>query len=226
MPPIRHKRDRKGRFKKSKWRVVTTRSNTSLAASHKILASKQTATMRYFTTITLDPGLAGFPATHYFSANSLFDPDAGIGGHQPRGFDQIMALYDRYSVDECLIEVYANGSNEAGGHNNLITISAKDNPVVPFSREGLMEYQAMTETMITEKFDTAKLTYSMKLNQFLGLDANDETLKGSASSNPASQAYFEVGVLPISEENVGSVQIAVRLTYKCTLSEPKNPPLS
>lgn len=206
--------------------MLSTKPNTALNASHQILASKQTATMRYFTTITLDPGLAGFPATHYFSANSLFDPDAGIGGHQPRGFDQIMELYDRYRVDECLIEVYANGSNTSGGSNNLITLSAKDNPLVPFSREGLMEYQAMTETMITEKFDTAKLTYSMKPNQFLGLDTNDETLKGSASSNPASQAYFEVGVLPISEDNVGAVSFGVRLTYKCTLSEPKNPPMS
>jgi hypothetical protein len=33
-----------------------------------------------------------------FRLNSLFDPDRTNAGHQPRGFDQLAALYNRYRV--------------------------------------------------------------------------------------------------------------------------------
>lgn len=33
-----------------------------------------------------------------FRANGMFDPEVSLGGHQPRGFDQAMALYSTFTV--------------------------------------------------------------------------------------------------------------------------------
>jgi len=33
-----------------------------------------------------------------FRANGMFDPEVSLGGHQPRGFDQAMALYGAFTV--------------------------------------------------------------------------------------------------------------------------------
>lgn len=33
-----------------------------------------------------------------FKINSAYDPDAAVGGHQPKGYDQWMSLYNKYTV--------------------------------------------------------------------------------------------------------------------------------
>jgi hypothetical protein len=52
----------------------------------------------------IDPS-AGAPASYLFHANGLYDPDHTGAGHQPHGFDQIMALYKNYQVLSSAIEV-------------------------------------------------------------------------------------------------------------------------
>jgi hypothetical protein len=42
--------------------------------------------------------VAGAISDQVFRSNSLFDPDRTNAGHQPLGFDQIAALYNRYHV--------------------------------------------------------------------------------------------------------------------------------
>ena len=37
--------------------------------------------------------------------NSLFDPNLSGLGHQPRGFDQLMAVYEKYTVVAAKITV-------------------------------------------------------------------------------------------------------------------------
>lgn len=46
-----------------------------------------------------------------YNLNSCFDPDRIGGGHQPQGFDQWSAFYNRYRVLSCLVQVdFVNSS--------------------------------------------------------------------------------------------------------------------
>lgn len=42
--------------------------------------------------------LTGVAQNNVFNLNSIFDPDRTGGGHQPYGFDQLVAMYNRYRV--------------------------------------------------------------------------------------------------------------------------------
>lgn len=49
----------------------------------------------------------GHAAIEYeaFRANGMFDPEVSVGGHQPRGFDQSMAMYNSFTVLSSKISV-------------------------------------------------------------------------------------------------------------------------
>jgi len=55
--------------------------------------------------------VTGQVADQAFRANSLFDPDRTGTGHQPRGFDQLTPMYNRYRVDKVKIEVEFSAAN-------------------------------------------------------------------------------------------------------------------
>jgi hypothetical protein len=60
--------------------------------------------------------VAGSQST--FRLNSIFDPDAAVGGHQPYGYDQLAALYNRYRVLKTRWKV--TFGNQAGGFDTLV----------------------------------------------------------------------------------------------------------
>ncbi len=61
----------------------------------------------YTDTLTLTtPGSSSAFGTEFtYRLNSLFDPYFSLGGHQPYGYDQIMAFYNRYMVNSVDIEL-------------------------------------------------------------------------------------------------------------------------
>lgn len=70
---------------------------------------------RYIDTITLNveavTGLMG--AAYYFRLNSLYDTDMSGVGHQPSGFPQIAAMYERYCVYGVSIRLSIGNSTDA-----------------------------------------------------------------------------------------------------------------
>ena len=82
------KKQRRKRYSKKRLNIHSFRSPVPL---------KMAATLLYSDQITLNPA-AGTVSKHVFSANGLFDPNITGVGHQPRGFDQYMALYNHYTV--------------------------------------------------------------------------------------------------------------------------------
>jgi len=55
--------------------------------------------------------IAGSVSDQIYRANSVFDPDRTGIGHQPRGFDQLTPLYNRYRVDALKWEVKFMSAN-------------------------------------------------------------------------------------------------------------------
>lgn len=63
--------------------------------------------LTYVQQFTMTPPIGAVPSTQVFRANSCFDPDFSLGGHQPLYFDQYSQVYDKYRVLGCSIKVDA-----------------------------------------------------------------------------------------------------------------------
>lgn len=55
-------------------------------------------TLRYSARVEFDVDSLSQMEYNDFRGNGLFDPDGSVGGHQPRGFDEFMAIYKTFTV--------------------------------------------------------------------------------------------------------------------------------
>ncbi len=97
MPAFRHRRKRRSRKRRPRRRRRKAFNNV-MTIRRSPMALKFKATLLYTDEINLDPGVAGVAAYHSFRANDCFDPDETGVGHQPRGFDQIIPMYEHFTV--------------------------------------------------------------------------------------------------------------------------------
>nr|AGA18395.1 hypothetical protein [uncultured marine virus] len=209
---------------KKKTYSVASRSSSALSMSNTLLKTSQVATLRYGLDFSLDPGIAGNPQVHLFSANGCYDPDVTGTGTQPRGFDQMMLLYRHYVVEEAMIELYADPHDSAIGQ--LISIAVKDG-TGPVTRKGVLEETISTMKGLAGSTGGPSAQYlkmSVKPLQFLGTSAKDDGAKGSSTSNPSDQVIFSVSSMPNDQVDSSKVSFVGRITYKVRFLEPTKPP--
>lgn len=75
-------------------------------------------------------GAAGVMGTEFVvRLNSLFDPDFGVGGHQPYGYDQLTGIYAKYKVNAVDIDLRIFNP---GGSSAVVAycVNSYDNPQV------------------------------------------------------------------------------------------------
>lgn len=96
----RRYRARRPMFKRRTYRRRTYRRRRRMPYSiskRGFLPRTTTRVLTYATTFSMDAA-AGSYAQYAFRLNSLYDPDLTGTGHQPFGFDEMMAYYQRYTV--------------------------------------------------------------------------------------------------------------------------------
>ena len=103
---------------------------------HQLLRTKQDCVLRYHESFSLNPGTAGVPSFYTFRANSCYDPNYTGTGHQPRGYDQIMSMYQYLAVREVQIEVWFQPRD---GAPVILSINADANAPASYDRDKMME---------------------------------------------------------------------------------------
>jgi len=159
-----------------------------------------------------------------YRLNGPYDPDEAVGGNQPLGFDQYMALYNRYRVEKCHVVVdFVNG-----GTTLLAAIAPSISVTDPSTIEDLMCLPRALHALIPAQggMDRHRFIMDVDIKEFFGLAANiDNDLTGDATSAPSKQLYLHVG----SEENDSSakaVVISVFLEFEIKFMEFKQLALS
>lgn len=194
-----------------------------LSADHKILSASKIVTMRYSEQFTIDASALDVPGSYIFSANGLHDPNITGTGHQPRGYDQLMAMYRHYEVLEAMIEIWADPNDLTNAGLLTLSVRSSNSPVA--LRTNMLEHRtAITKSYSGSNGGPSVIYHKIacKPGEFLGLK-NDDTVRGAVGFNPASPVYFHVNTLPIPSTDQGPVHCQARITYKVKLSEPKEP---
>jgi len=196
-------------------RLVSTR-NYPLGQAFK-------TTLPYFENgIEINPGLAG-TAWYNFSANGLYDPNVTGTGHQPLGFDQLMLMYDHYTVIGAKITVTV--VNTDATYPQIIGIKVADEVQSETNVSRVIENGNVNYTTIgAYKSDQAVVTLSRKLSikKFFRKPINDSEFQGSASANPTEQVFFSIFCSNTTDSfDSAAVRFHVKIDYIAVFREPK-----
>jgi len=184
--------------------------------------------LRYTDSQDLTTGTSGvFGASYSWGLNTLYDPYLGSGGHQPYGYDQFKALYNRYIVTGCLVEITLNNPSDDGLVFGALVQSST----------GVGSLVAQTPAIITEQpyawtcpinntgSQVKKFKQYFPMHTVEGLDRIQYhcNLTGYASvigANPTNVPDIEIAVASDKAEAGDTLTARITLTYFTKFYDP------
>lgn len=187
------------------------------------LGRQRKCTMIYGETFTLNPGV-GSLASYVFRANSCYDPNLTGIGHQPRGFDQLMALYDHGTVIASKIDV---GGYNTATQGQVMVLSLRDTSSVAGTFNDAMEVPKSVWTIIPGAAGGGVSNLSLGCNpsKFMGRSKplSEDNLRFSDSADALDKCFFHIYVGDPAGGDPLGVNLQVRIEYTVILTEPHMP---
>ncbi len=212
--------------KKKKPRYTYSKPSSGLSSAvsrTKGIGNRVDSNFIYFDTFSLDVPAGGAAQSYLFRINSLFDPDFALGGHQPGGFDELMAIYEHYCVTMCEYKVIYQNTNVAA-LPALIAVQVSDNSTTSTNFGTFIENGNAQHTMVsaTNGSPIRTLTGTVDIAKLMGVSRStllkDDSFWGSQGTNPSDVAFLKiiVGSIPSGDDGP-SVNISVELKFTSVL---------
>lgn len=190
------------------------------------LAASTIRTLRYAGQFSINSPV-GTAGGYVFSANGLYDPDISGTGHQPYGFDQMMAMYNHYEVLSSCIRVTAFNTLETVGF--FIGIKVDDNSTSTGDAELILEqpYWNAKPILSNQGARAIQVYNQFDAKKFFGDKSGDRATWGDVAANPQDQAYYIIAAVPITALfDLPSIPFVAEIEYKVKFHEPKELPKS
>lgn len=167
----------------------------------------------------------GVPTEYVFRGNSLYDPDFTGVGAQPLYFDQLMAVYNYFSVRSCAITVDVS-SMDVNTPLIVVIYPSKESTAAPTSTNvvQLLQIPGAVSKPLSIKGggqDVITLTNYFSTSTFFpDYSAASPDYRGTSGSNPttAGSWFWHVAAYNADNGSLSSTAVAnVRLTYYCDL---------
>lgn len=197
---------------------------SSVQVQQSATANRATRVLVYSDIHTFANGSVGVGDHYSFRANSIFDPDAQVGGHQPMGTDQWEAFYIHYRVKSSRITVTpVLDAASTTAVMYYVTLGAQtpgtDDAATAIER-GRCAYKLLPAG---NSGKTTDLVNEFDAKKFFGPTYLDADHKALFNSNPAEDVFFHVGFTPMnpSAGTDYASQFLLRIEYEVEFSEPK-----
>lgn len=185
--------------------------------------------LKYVDSFAINPTAAAV-GVYSFRANDLFDPNYTSVGHQPNGFDQIMALYNHFTVIGSTLKFTVSvPSNNDQPFVMGVHLDDDVNITDPGSVTAVME-QPRTNRKIVPK-PSAATSKDLEINQFFsakkffGVNAivSESNYRGNASASPNEIAMYHCFIGPMdATSDLASYVCTVEIEYTAVFTEPKD----
>jgi len=187
--------------------------------------------LRYNELSVISPGVAGIPGVKVMSANGLYDPNITGVGHQPRGFDQLMQMYDHFVVIGSKITCTFTTVYNTAFPAMVCGINLKDSATIYTDPNDYQEgrnvvTRTIRGTSTTSETSMCTISKTFSCKKFLGRShpLSDAQLKGDVGNNPAEQAYFHVWAAPLDgSTDTSNIRVNIRVDYLTIFIEPRQP---
>lgn len=157
---------------------------------------------------------------HLYSCNGLYDPNTSGVGHQPRGFDQLIALYNHYTVTASRIKV-TPGTLSATAVQQLCVYLDDDTTTSVTTMSQAMERKTATSSPLFTSNELSRgiVRNSWSLSEVFGPNGMNNTLyRGTAAANPTEQTFFVI-TYEDWQLGTGSYPITVEIEYDVVWEE-------
>lgn len=220
--PRKHKKVRSRRRPRRRHYKVRPRKAIPLGNRFKF-------TTRYVEDTLSINASAGTLAAFVFTANGLYDPNTTGVGHQPLGFDQLMTMYEHYTVIASKISVWFDNEDATNSQVVGIALSSTDS-VLTDSREYIENGNVVWRCINKAGEDKSSIQLKKKcsVKNFLGRPniLSEDSCRGTVANNPTEQCYYHVFAASTTNVDPGIVRLFVTIDYIAILTEPKKLALS
>lgn len=190
------------------------------------MPSQRFVSLRYVDFLSFPADSTGVPTYLTYRANSIFDPFAGVGGHQPLYHDQWAVFWKYYTVIGSRISIQLQASANQATMGLLGVILSNDATLAGLSPETLIEqgrnkwvwYQPNTNGF---KPRTLRQGYSAKkFWNVANVKDNQATLGAFFGQDPVTLANWHIWNCANPQGATASgVDLVVTIDYRCILSE-------
>jgi len=218
MPPHKNKDRKSGKHKND---ITIPRDPTYTSFGHRNqapLAQRLRTTLVYNTTVART-GLAFYD--YIFRLNSLFDPDLTGAGHQPKGFDQLAALYQRYRVFKARFRVIF-APTTASMPVHCVCVPTNSSTSYTDASDAIEAPYSKNELAVI--YYNKKLTGSVDLAVLNGKShaayASDDTTQALISTNPSEVLNLHVFTEAADASTAVTLYFAITIHYDVEFSDP------
>lgn len=224
------RRSRKRNYRRSRGRRNKNLSrpiNGAINLRQSPLPENFKTCLRYTEYDKLDIFTANAISPLIFTLNGLYDPNITLTGHQPRGYDQLMAFYNRYMVigAKATIEMINTNVYPVEVGYSLLSTSVSKTYMSDYM-EGATDSQYQTLGGAGSSNDRYKAVINFSPKKYFKKKnlSDDPNMSGTEGVNPSTQAYLHVWTAGqgYTTASADSVWITVTIEYITVFKEPKN----
>lgn len=210
--------------------------NRSAAVIHNIALLKQSQVVEM---IYCEPEATQLTGTGCrYVLNNIHDPNNAVGGHQPRGYDDVAALYQKYRVLSCAYKIVFIPTTTTGapirGFRTYAVVTSGGSSSYPGDESAYAENKSSivahrggfyaTTTPQPNGMNFVMLKGSCDIKKFVGAVDNDN-LESTFAAGPANSVNLHIASYTGNGTLVNG-SYHVTLVYRVLLFDPKNPTAS
>lgn len=166
---------------------------------------------------------AAYSGNQIFSLNSAYDPDYSSAGHQPLGFDQWSAFFNRYRVEKVHVEVDFVNSSTISNTDALLVANNSNSAIstqstffagceAPFSCNKLLPMTGnMNSWRVRRTYDIAQILGVTRDRYIANADYSATT-----SASPAEGVFLHLVLQDVLFNNNIDATYKIKITYVTT----------
>jgi len=155
--------------------------------------------------------------------NSLYDPEHAVGGHQPMGFDQLIALYNRFRVTASYIEAKVTANTATtGAEVRCYLLPCRDSSP---ANEFYWENEGCVSDIcgVSGLAKTAILKNYCASTKMIGYPLDPVSSAGDAGADPTDAWYWILQMVDIDSGNSETVyNYDILVKYYVEFFDPKD----
>lgn len=184
--------------------------------------------MLYFEADISLSGTSGAQSSYVFSANDAFDPNRTGSGHQPIGFDQMMSVYNQFTVISSSISVTAvNGlaTTTRVGVSLIPSATAVTN-ITQRVENGLGKMGLLLGAKQPGQHCVQRMVLKCDVAKYFGVNGmqgfvQNPSFLGNAATSPTEGVFFQIQAWDLMLTETYSVAADVLVSYDVVFWEPK-----